>query len=304
MTAPTRATDQPTPDQPRLVPDEPVVLGPIETLDLDEIQGYAYAKPDAALLRSVKEFGVLTPVLVRQQQNGFYRLLAGRRRCMAAVQADHTTIPAIVVTGADDPVLTLVENANRSANPLAELEAIEQLITEGATEQEIARATGMAIGAIRERLKMRNLHPILAQAALAGDIAIGVARAAARLPIDRQDDLVAVYHDAGKLTASHVHDAKTVQTTALGDTLFAALGVDALPLGDAEPAPDAWRPILLARLDALFDGLPEMPYGVAYHFKLLRHEVETISAQREVAPPDPKPKPKRAPRRSPSGSEA
>jgi ParB/RepB/Spo0J family partition protein len=274
------------PDQPRLIPDVPPTISPTLRVPISHLFGWEHATPDRDLIRSVRQFGVLSPVLVRGQDPN-YRVVAGRRRVMAVHQNGLTEVPIRVLMGdpsaTDAAVLALVENSNRSPSPMDELAAIQTLLDQGATERQITEATGMSVNTIRERLRLRKAHPVLAQAAAAGDIAVSVLREAAKLPIGKQDDLVAVYHDAGKLTATHVHDARSAGTAAIGDTLFGALGLD-MPAPDSESAPGAipsphWTTIVLARLDGLLDGVPTpVPQGVAYHISLLRTELESVGA--------------------------
>jgi ParB family chromosome partitioning protein len=99
----------------------------------------------AELTHSIREFGVLQPVVVRADGDGF-ELVMGERRLRAATAAGLETIPAIVRTTADDAMLrdALLENIHRAQlNPLEEAAAYQQLLEEfGATHDELAQRIG------------------------------------------------------------------------------------------------------------------------------------------------------------------
>jgi len=85
----------------------------------------------AELVHSVREFGVLQPVVVRKNSDGDYELIMGERRTRAAREAGLDAIPAIVRETADEDLLrdALLENLHRSElNPLEEASAYQQLL--------------------------------------------------------------------------------------------------------------------------------------------------------------------------------
>ncbi len=169
----------------------------------------------AKLLKSIREKGVLTPILV--QRNGGnedmsdvsavgYKILDGRRRVAAAVQAGLEEIPAILLEEGG-PEVTLLAHATRSENPVAELEAIRELQRRGLSEKEIARAGFSSVARIRRVAKLNRLVPELAEKVETGEIAPGVAFQIASLPQEEQQQLLA--EDEAR-TRSHV-TAKTVR---------------------------------------------------------------------------------------------
>ena len=98
------------------------------------------------LSHSVREFGLLQPIVVRENARGGYELIMGERRLRAARAAGLDTVPAIVRDTTDDAMLrdALLENIHRvQLNPLEEAAAYQQLLEEfGATHEELASKIG------------------------------------------------------------------------------------------------------------------------------------------------------------------
>ena len=160
-------------------------------------------KVRARLLKSIRENGVLTPILVQGNGNG-YKILDGRRRVAAAVKAGLEEVPAILIEEGG-PEITLLAHATRSENPVAELEAIRELQRLGLSEKEIARAGYSSLGRIRRLAKLNRLAPELAEKVEAGEIAPGVAFQIASLP---QEDQHRLLTDDEKVTSKTVRQAK------------------------------------------------------------------------------------------------
>jgi ParB family chromosome partitioning protein len=134
----------------------------------------------AELTHSVREFGVLQPVVVRRDQDG-YELVMGERRLRAATAAGLTTIPAIVRDTADDEMLrnALLENVHRAQlNPLEEAAAYQQLLEEfGATHDELAHRIGRSRPQVTNTIRLLNLPVPVQRRVAAGVISAGHARA-------------------------------------------------------------------------------------------------------------------------------
>ncbi len=117
----------------------------------------------AALTASVRELGVLQPVLVRATGGGSYELIAGERRWRAAKRAGLSLIPAIVRTVDDTLSLeqALVENVQREdLNPLDEAAAYQQLLEDfHLTHDELASRVGKSRAAISNTLRLFQLPP-------------------------------------------------------------------------------------------------------------------------------------------------
>ncbi len=100
----------------------------------------------AELVHSVREFGVLQPVVVRDKGDGTYELIMGERRTRASREAGLESIPAVVRETDDEYLLrdALLENLHRSQlNPLEEASAYQQLLEDfGITQEELATRIG------------------------------------------------------------------------------------------------------------------------------------------------------------------
>ncbi len=133
-----------------------------------------------SLADSIREVGVLQPVLVRETADG-YELIAGERRWRAARRVGLQTVPAIV-RGADDASSlqqALIENVQREQlNPLEEAAAYQQLIEDfQLTHDEVARRVGKSRAAISNTLRLLQLPPSVQRLLQLGSLRMGHARA-------------------------------------------------------------------------------------------------------------------------------
>lgn len=136
----------------------------------------------ASLTASIRELGVLQPVLVRPgKDEGTYELIAGERRWRAAKRAGLQSIPALVKVVGDDASLeqALVENLHRQdLNPLEEAAAFNQLIEDfHLTHEELARRVGKSRAAVTNTLRLFQLPPAIQRLVAEGQLAEGHARA-------------------------------------------------------------------------------------------------------------------------------
>ncbi|MFC5434849.1 ParB/RepB/Spo0J family partition protein [Microbacterium suwonense] len=135
----------------------------------------------AELVHSVREFGVLQPVVVRKNTAGEYELIMGERRTRAAREAGLTEIPAIVRETADEDLLrdALLENLHRSElNPLEEASAYQQLLEDfGITQEELATRIGRSRPQISNTIRLLRLPVAVQQRVAAGVLSAGHARA-------------------------------------------------------------------------------------------------------------------------------
>ena len=146
------------------------------------------------LAASIREHGVLQPVLVTETIDG-YQLIAGERRVRAARLAGLDRIPALVRQLADRDQLevALVENVQRSdLDPIDEALAYRQLIDEfGLTQERVAERVGKARATIANTLRLLDLHAAVQAAIAAGRITEGHGRALGGLPVDDQAQVLA-----------------------------------------------------------------------------------------------------------------
>lgn len=134
----------------------------------------------SALTESVREMGVLQPVLLRPLEDGEYELIAGERRWRASRRAGLHTIPA-VVRGVDDLVSleqAVVENLHRQdLNPLEEAAAYQQLIEDfGLTQDQAARRVGKSRSAVANLLRLFQLPPTVQKLVGDGELSAGHAK--------------------------------------------------------------------------------------------------------------------------------
>nr|WP_274636649.1 ParB/RepB/Spo0J family partition protein [Microbacterium bovistercoris] len=152
----------------------------------------------AELVHSVREFGVLQPVVVRQNGNGDYELIMGERRTRAAREAGLESIPAIVRDTADEHLLrdALLENLHRSElNALEEASAYQQLLEDfGITQEELASRIGRSRPQISNTIRLLKLPVPVQQRVAAGVLTPGHARAILSL-----DDVEAMQRLADKI---------------------------------------------------------------------------------------------------------
>ncbi|MGY1988382.1 ParB/RepB/Spo0J family partition protein [Blastococcus sp. SYSU DS0669] len=133
------------------------------------------------LTHSVKEFGLLQPIVVRESEGGRYELIMGERRLRAARAAGLGTVPAIVRDTTDDAMLrdALLENIHRvQLNPLEEAAAYQQLLEEfGATHEELAQRIGRSRSQVTNTIRLMKLPVKVQTRVAAGVISAGHARA-------------------------------------------------------------------------------------------------------------------------------
>ena len=152
----------------------------------------------AELVHSIREFGLMQPIVVRPVAGaGRYQLVMGERRWRAAQQAGLTTVPAIVRETADDNMLrdALLENIHRvQLNPLEEAAAYQQLLDEFAvTHDELAARIGRSRPLITNMIRLLRLPIPVQRRVAAGVLSAGHARALLTLEggPDAQEELAA-----------------------------------------------------------------------------------------------------------------
>lgn len=140
------------------------------------------------LSESIREVGVLQPIVVRRLTPGQYELVMGERRWRASKLAGLETIPAIVKTTSDNDMLrdALLENLHRVAlNPLEEAAAYQQMIDEfGLTQQQLSKSISKSRPQIANTLRLLNLPVTVQKKVASGVLSAGHARALLALPTE------------------------------------------------------------------------------------------------------------------------
>jgi ParB family transcriptional regulator, chromosome partitioning protein len=158
---------------------EPNPRQPRDVFDDDELDGLA---------ESIRDMGLLQPVVVRQIDDERYELIAGERRLRASKRAGLELIPAVVRRTDDADLLkeALVENIHRvQLNPLEEAAAYQQLLEDfDFTQEELASKLGKSRPAISNALRLLSLPPAVQRRVAAGVVSAGHAKALLSLADD------------------------------------------------------------------------------------------------------------------------
>jgi ParB family transcriptional regulator, chromosome partitioning protein len=143
-----------------------------------------------ALAQSIREQGIMQPILVRPVDGARFEIIAGERRWRAAQRAGLKEIPAQVRAVPDQAALAmaLIENIQREdLNPLEEAQGLERLIAEfGLTHDGAAKAVGRSRSAVTNLLRLRELSKPVQEYLLSGQLDMGHARALLGLPAGPQ----------------------------------------------------------------------------------------------------------------------
>lgn len=202
----------------------------------------------AELVHSVKEIGVLQPIVVRtstEKGGEPYELVMGERRWRAVQAAGLDTIPAIVRDTTDDDLLrdALLENLHRSQlNPLEEAAAYQQLLEDfGTTHEQLADRIGRSRPQVSNTLRLLKLPPLVQRRVAANVLSAGHARALLSLP-----DAAAMERLAQKIVAEGMSVRATEEAVALYQE-------PAAPTKNSIPKPNARH----ERLDYLASSLSD-----------------------------------------------
>lgn len=156
---------------------------PLESIEPNPRQPREVFDPEALgeLVTSIREVGILQPIVVRELDPGRYQLIMGERRWRASREAGLEAVPAIIRDTADDALLrdALLENLHRQElNALEEAAAYAQLLEEfGATHEELADRVGRSRSHVTNTLRLLHLTPSVQRRIAAGVLSAGHARA-------------------------------------------------------------------------------------------------------------------------------
>lgn len=147
-----------------------------------------------ALTASIRELGVLQPVLVREHSGGGYELIAGERRWRAATRAGLDRIPAVVRDVDDETSLAhaIVENVQRAElNAIEEAAAFQQLIDEfSLTQDDVATRVGRSRPAVANALRLLQLPTDVQRYIIEGRLTAGHGRVLVPLTDEQRTELV------------------------------------------------------------------------------------------------------------------
>src|SRR5215471_14848559 len=163
------------------------------------------------LADSIREHGVVQPVIVRPLEDGFFQLIAGERRWRACQRIGLARVPAIVREAGENAALelALIENLQREdLNPMEEAEAYDRLIVDfGLTQEDVARRVGKNRATIANTLRLLRLPPEVQQWLRENRITTGHAKALLSL-----NDLDAILDSAKRIIQGNysVRQAETL----------------------------------------------------------------------------------------------
>jgi ParB family chromosome partitioning protein len=176
--------------------DDPPPRDSLQTLPVDRLHPGKYQPRThmdesslAELADSIREQGVMQPILVRPVGGG-YEIVAGERRWRAARLAGLREVPALVrdIPDRSALALALIENIQReNLDPLEEAHGLQRLIDEfGLTHESAAKAVGRSRSAVTNLLRLTALPKVVQDYLHARDLEMGHARALLALPVDEQ----------------------------------------------------------------------------------------------------------------------
>jgi len=232
---------------------DPITTGPGEASNLQPVAGawFAELKVDSIipnsrqprqafdteamseLVHSIREVGLLQPVVVREVAKDRYELVMGERRWRATRQAGLDTIPAIVRETGDDDLLrdALLENLHRSQlNPLEEAAAYQQLLEDfGCTHEELGGRLGRSRPQISNTIRLLNLSPAVQRRVAAGVLSAGHARSLLSVESAEVQDRL-----AGRVVAEGISVRGLEEIVAVG-----SFGPEAVPVRRRKPTAPA-----------------------------------------------------------------
>ena len=142
---------------------------------------------------SIKEHGVITPIIVKKADNGFYTIVAGERRWRAAKRAGLKTIPAVVreLTDMETQEIALIENLQRQdLNPIEEALGYKKLMEEfSLTQEDIAQKMSKSRSSVANSLRLLTLSDEALSLLKEGSISVGHAKVILSLDSKKQTDI-------------------------------------------------------------------------------------------------------------------
>jgi len=175
---------------------------PLDSLEPNPFQPRARIEPRRLeeLAASLRESGLVQPILARRLEGGRYQIIAGERRWRAAQLAGLARVPVVLRDAPDDRLLelALVENIQREElAPLEEAQAFQRLQSElGLSQEDVARKVGRDRSTVANTLRLLRLPREVKGLLDEGGIDAGHARAL--LPLERADQQVALAQEAAR----------------------------------------------------------------------------------------------------------
>lgn len=172
----------------------------------------------AELVASIKESGILQPIMVRRKGDGVYELISGERRWRASKEAGLETIPVVIRNCSDQEslLLALVENIQREdLNPMETARAYSRMMNEfGLTQDAIAVKVGRDRSSVANFIRLIHLHPEVQELVEGGTLTTGHAKALLSLPSSEEQLRIGKIVAAGTLSVRETE--KLVELSLVG----------------------------------------------------------------------------------------
>lgn len=153
------------------------------------------------LAASIRENGILQPILVRPLKNGSYQIVAGERRWRASRMAGLTEVPVYIKELDDRQTmqLALIENIQRDdLSPVEEAHAYRSLMENyGMTQQQVAQAVGKSRSAVANTLRLLDLEDMVRSIVDSGELSFGHAKVLSGLTKEKQTEYAKKVQDEG-----------------------------------------------------------------------------------------------------------
>jgi ParB/RepB/Spo0J family partition protein len=244
----------------------------IETLVPDALD--CPVAPDADMIRSVDNYGILQPIiLIRKKSGDKFDLAAGRRRIASAKETGKEFIPARIFPygWSKKDAISLVENHCRRRNPVTDWRAINALLEQGLSDDQIIEQTGMKRKRYLELVGINRLPKILREAFNQGAIKPGVIMLMSKQRKDVRKKLGEHYKQNDKVTIENIHELRRE---------VKAAAIASLPATLFETPQIGWKELLLFRLtdakkEAAKSGAPQ---NVLARLDQLMKEIEDVQS--------------------------
>lgn len=166
-----------------------------------------------SLADSIRQHGVLQPLLVRPLENGHYQIVAGERRWRACRMLGLDEVPVLVreLSNAETMQLALIENLQReNLNPVEEAAGYRELMdTYSMTQDAVSKIVGRSRSAVANALRLLSLPPKVLQLLRQGSISVGHAKALLSVSDAAELELLADRAAKGELTVRNVERLAT-----------------------------------------------------------------------------------------------
>ena len=228
---------------------------------------------DPGLVKSIRQVGVLLPIVVMPADGGKYRVIDGRRRVAAARKAGLMEVPAVVAEDADPTVASLHANLHRSSNLVHEARAVRELLKRGLGEREMAEVLAIPVGRVKALVRWAALPDEVLEALAEGRIS----RGAARMLLGENKDwlqkiALGLLREKEKVTVRDLREARRehLERAAARVTALIDLAEYDIPVSAQNPADTkmcVWQPALEGRKTSCGRIFPKAYEGAVLAFR-------------------------------------